>query len=183
MPLLIGPTTTAFITVDELKSHVNIPATKTEPNAELAMFAGAAQEAVEFLVGAVLHRPVTETVKASSPAGHVFLREAPILSVQSVTSGGLATAYDFSTGVSYLTEVRPGAKVTVTYTVGRALVPDSIRVATLIIAGHLWDTQRGTASPSPLQQDDTTFVPGLGYAIPNRALDLLAPYLLVPAVG
>jgi hypothetical protein len=65
---------------------------------------------------------------------------------------------------------------TVTYTSGRADLPAAIRLAVLVIAEHLWETQRGAAPVGPLSGDDTFPTPGLGFAIPNRALELLAPY-------
>jgi hypothetical protein len=65
---------------------------------------------------------------------------------------------------------------TVTYTSGRDDLPAAIRLAVLVIAEHLWETQRGAAPVGPLSADDTFATPGLGYAIPNRALELLAPY-------
>jgi hypothetical protein len=40
----------------------------------------------------------------------------------------------------------------------------------------LWDTQRGAAPVGPLATDDTFTTPGAGFAVPNRAVELLAPY-------
>jgi hypothetical protein len=62
----------------------------------------------------------------------------------------------------------------------------AIREAILIIAAHLWETQRGT-SPSALSLQGADIgdavSPGLGYAIPNRARELLEPYALGPVVA
>jgi hypothetical protein len=58
-------------------------------------------------------------------------------------------------------------------------------MATLIIAGHLWETQRGNspvASALPAE-DYSPGVVGMGFAIPARAMDLLAPYLRPPNVA
>lgn len=53
--------------------------------------------------------------------------------------------------------------------------PTPVKVATLILLDHLWETQRGPAT-SPLV-DEMVTVASSGYAIPNRVLELLAPYM------
>jgi hypothetical protein len=54
--------------------------------------------------------------------------------------------------------------------------PASVRLATLFLVDHLWGSQRGpVASPT---SDDLVFVNSKAYAIPNRVLELLGPYLL-----
>jgi hypothetical protein len=75
---------------------------------------------------------------------------------------------------------------TVTYTSGRADLPAAIRLAVLIIAEHLFETQRrpgfthrrpagfGGADGIP----DATNPVGTGYAIPSRAQELLQPYMM-----
>lgn len=53
--------------------------------------------------------------------------------------------------------------------------PAPVKVATLILLDHLWETQRG---PSSNPVDDETGTPyTFGFAIPNRVLELLAPYM------
>ena len=47
---------------------------------------------------------------------------------------------------------------------------------TYIIASHLWETQRGrSARPSIMGEDGTVLTP-MGYAIPARAAQLMAPH-------
>ncbi len=52
--------------------------------------------------------------------------------------------------------------------------PAPVRLATLMLVDHLWETQRGPVSSAPF--DDSSF-DRTGYAVPNRVLELLAPYL------
>lgn len=53
--------------------------------------------------------------------------------------------------------------------------PAPVRLATLMLLDHLWETQRGPAS-NPV--DDELGTPGtFGFAVPNRVLELLAPYM------
>lgn len=53
--------------------------------------------------------------------------------------------------------------------------PAPVRLATLMLLDHLWETQRGPAS-NPVDEELGT--PGsFGFAVPNRVLELLAPYM------
>ena len=67
----------------------------------------------------------------------------------------------------------------VTYRAGRLIVAENISGAARIILQHLWATQRPTRGGGlPGARDDfsvTEPIPGLGYAIPNRAVQLLNP--------
>jgi hypothetical protein len=64
----------------------------------------------------------------------------------------------------------------VTYQAGLAIVPEDYRLAGLIIIQHLWETQRGTMGVQ-LGGDSETYMPGRGFAIPRRAMELLDPPL------
>lgn len=53
--------------------------------------------------------------------------------------------------------------------------PTPVKLATLFLLDHLWDMQRG---PSTSPVDEETGTPySFGFAIPNRVLELLAPYM------
>jgi hypothetical protein len=67
-------------------------------------------------------------------------------------------------------------------------VPPTINLAARILLQHLWRTQYGASrvGPSIGGGDDyavTEPVPGFGYAVPNRVLQLLQPYKTPPAVA
>jgi hypothetical protein len=73
----------------------------------------------------------------------------------------------------------------VTYTAGYDDLPADVSGAIVLIAAHLWETQRGSAPSALALQDPNGFdpsTPGLGFAIPNRAKELLAAYIR-PAVA
>lgn len=184
MPLPITAETTEFITLAEVKAHANIPTSDTSHDSELALFQGTAQEHVESLIGPVLHQSMTESVKAFN--GTVVLSKAPVVSVESFTSSGVAvTDYTLSKGSGLLTGVTASGDLSVSYTAGRASAPDTVRTATLIIAEHLWKTQLGNQPTTGVYpaEDELNVSAGFGYAIPNRALELLRPYMLAPAVA
>lgn len=180
MAMTIDASTTQVVTLDELKDFVNVSSGTSD--AELLMMLDAAVEAVEGIVGPILHRTVVERVRAN--AHTIALRESPVVSVTSITSAGSAVTYSLDAATGLLLDVYSAGDNTVTYVAGRTSVPEAIRLAVLIIAGHLWRTQLGSAPANSLQGADE-FTPdiGLGYAIPSRAQDLLAPYALPPTVA
>lgn len=183
MPLPITGSTTEFITLAEVKAHANIPAGDTSHDTELDLFRGAAQEHVESLIGPVLHRVVTGTVHAHG--GVVVLPLAPVVSVESLTSSGTAVTYTLVGASGLLTGVTVRGDLSVSFTAGRSVAPDAVRVAALVIAEHLWKTQLGNQPASGVYpaEDELTVSAGLGFAIPNRALELLGPYMSAPAVA
>ena len=188
MPLTLNANSDGFISLDEVKAQANI--TSGTSDDELELIRGAAQDAVEGIVGPVRWTTITQNV-ARQPLSQrewdygyggvrVALNTTPVVSVTSLQSSGVDVTYtaDLTTGI--LSDIYTVAPLTVTYVAGRTVVPDAIRYAALIIAEHLWETQRG-ASPSPLQEDfgsEPAF--GRGFGIPNRAVDLLQPYALLP---
>jgi hypothetical protein len=188
MALTLDVTSTEWVSVDAVMDQANV--TSATSATEIELMRDAAQDAVEGLIGPVLWRTVTETVRPSW--GFVALSQPPIVSVTSLLtwSGAPVSGYttNLTSGVLTLAHNHPfyGGVLTATYVAGRTSVPAAVRAATLIIAAHLWDLQRGT-SPSALAQEDYGGAGfhqvGLGYAIPNRAMDLLAPYRKPPSVA
>lgn len=55
--------------------------------------------------------------------------------------------------------------------------PAPVRLATLFLIEHWWQSQRGPAS-APFEDGDPIVFNGRSYAIPNRVLEILGPYLL-----
>lgn len=53
--------------------------------------------------------------------------------------------------------------------------PAPVRLATLFLVDHLWESQRGPAAV-PFGEEDLV-VASRGYAVPNRVRQLLEPYL------
>lgn len=54
--------------------------------------------------------------------------------------------------------------------------PSPVTLATLFLLEHLWQSQRGPGSGSPLDGAESVIVGSVGYAIPNRVLELIDPY-------
>lgn len=176
-------------TLDDFKVHLN--KTDAKDDAELSDMLYAAVDAVEGLVGPLRTREVTETHRRAS-GSCLLLKQRPAGSLVSVSSrmypgwdlvAQSVDGYELDSDAGLVWAGTAGwfsGDVVVTYTTGREYVPDAVRLAILIVGAHLWETQRGT-SPSALalQGADADFPVnnGAGYAIPNRATELLAPYL------
>jgi hypothetical protein len=62
------------------------------------------------------------------------------------------------------------------YTAGRPIIPAGIYEAAKIVLEHLFMVERGGAETSMTAGEDETTVTGYGFAVPNRAMALLAPY-------
>ncbi|KUH38387.1 MULTISPECIES: hypothetical protein [Streptomyces] len=175
----------------EAKRHLNL--TSTRQDDEVRTWVATATEAVEWFVGPVIPRTVVEdhTFRRSSM---LVLRQTPVLEVTTlapVLSGGTSylpadLALDGASGVVQLSSGGTLAgPLRITYTAGRRIVPPSVRSAALIILQHLWRTQQGPARPQvgTGDFDVTEPIPGLGYAIPHRAAQLLSPHQLPPGVA
>lgn len=133
----------------------------------------AATQSVEARCGAM--EPRTTTAVVESHYDELYLPEWPVISVTSVDG----VTVDPSVSLTFGRRWTP-AKYTVEYRVGRDPVPDDLRLATLIIAAHLWETQRGPVGVTTQftgVQGGTVVMPR-GFALPNRALELMDPYMM-----
>jgi hypothetical protein len=181
VPITLTEASTEWVGVDDLKLHLNIPDNDPTNDVELDLMLEAAQDAVAGLIGPVLWRTITETRTTS--LGSLVLNQFPVLSVSSIqqdSSPLTGWTVDLTTGK--VDGLPRNAQVVATYVAGRATVPAAVALATLIIAAHLWDTQRGN-SPSALPVDNDlqlTGTFGSSFAIPNRAAELLAHYAKPP---
>jgi len=153
----------------------------------------ACTRAVEQFTGPVIMRTVVETVDFRA-ARSVALQQIPVVSLTSVVAvrtGG--TSYDVSDldldGQTGIVTRKDGGMLygplRFTYRAGRAIVSANIRSASKIILQHLWRTRQGPGRPQlgTGDFDVTEPIPGLGFAIPNRAVQLLDPDRLPPGVA
>lgn len=173
-------------TLLDLKAFLNISSTRSDD--ELPAYLDAAVGIVEADLDAPLSVASRSETFPARP--RLVLGRAPVLSVDSITVStslsalvaGTDALVDLDTGI--ITLQYPWSSwgtVTVAYTYGWTTLPAPISLAVLIVAGHLWETQRGSASLPTLGGDQTpAMTPGAGYAMPNRARELLAPYFRAP---
>lgn len=172
-----------FATLATVRAHVNL--TSTADDNELGLMLDAADELVRSLVGPLTVGAVTERVAVSG--GTAILSRRPSGPVTVVDRlGSPVTGFYVNERAGLLEDVPAvSGPVTVTYQAGSPAVPASVTLATAIIAGHLWETQRrpGQSSDRPAGFGgmdgvaDATIPMSIGYAIPSRAQDLLKPFM------
>lgn len=165
--------------LQEFKQQLN--RTDTTDDEELRTYLESATDFVEWAIGPVGAQTFTERVAAMS--GILVLSRQPLISVTSVTpvnNGTLGTAL---TSLQY--RIDSSSQVVelfaygnreheVVYRAGMTVVQAGYKIAGLIIAQHLWQTQNNTSGGRPpIGDDGTVFLPGASFAIPHRAAELL----------
>lgn len=124
------------------------------------------------LGGPVSVQTFTERHLVTGPS--LIPRRRPLVSVTSITPDfGTALTSDAYTADTDLNQIvlRYGASgwYTLVYTAGSAQPGENAKLAGLIIAQHLWETQNGGGG----RRSQDTVPSGLGFAIPRRAAEML----------
>jgi hypothetical protein len=162
------------------KRALNIPVTSTGDDEELRELIEAVTAIVEdYRKEAVVRRTVVEQTSASGST--VLLRKAPVISVTSVVSGSTTQTTGFIVDSEIGEVTSTGAPfsgdLTVTYVVGRSIIPANFVEAGKIIIKHLWTVQQTPGMGSRVMgvggDDISAGIAGLGFALPNRAAELL----------
>jgi hypothetical protein len=183
----------AILSLADAKQHLNLRTTADD--AEVRYWNNVTTRVVEFYTGPIVPRSITEEHTVRN-AAVVVLLNTPVQEVTAVESLLTADAtydvadlaVDSSTGEVY----RPGGgrlsgRLRFTYRAGRTTIRENIPGAARIILEHLWRTQRagrrGGVVGGGQDYSVTEPIPGLGYAVPNRALELLGPDRLPPGVA
>lgn len=161
--------------------------TTTDRDDDLRLFIAAATIAVEDHTGRKLVRR-TVTEKHYNVRGTLILNRTPVFTLTAVSTVDAATTWtvadldvDTDTGI---VRARTGpalfGDLQVTYLPGVAVVPANKLLAVRIITEHLWQTMRpfstSAATPGPASLEDSLDARSgglVGFAIPNRALQLL----------
>lgn len=163
----------ALCSLEDVKRHANM--TSDVDDDELREHIEAATGVVERHRGEVIAlRSLTASVR-----GRQHLPGRPVVRVTAARRGdGSAvdvTGWVPDSGTGLLAVPRYVGAVAVDYVAGYQVVPDEIVLAAEIIAAHLWETQRlSSLGGAQLGSEDQYRTPaGLGYAIPNRAAELL----------
>lgn len=187
------PQLPAILSLADAKDQINI--TSSTSDDEIRFWNNATTYAVEHFVGPVTVREVTE-VHDVGVTDRLSLRRVPVLAAPDlvpVLDGGTAYAaadldVDLATGI---VRRKDGGllrgPLRATYPAGRRFVAENITGAARLIFQHLWRTQRPARGGGLAGGGDdysvTEPIPGLGYAIPNRAMQMLDPDDLPPGMA
>ena len=182
---VFDPFAQELLGLDDGKKYLNISLDNPTHDDEILGFIRTLTPAVEYLAGSVEPKTVRRFIDGGGYS--LVLPHAPIISLTSLAFYG--TAFDTTTltvdnesgmiyptdGTIYLSHGRWYA----VYVAGRRIIPEAMSHAAKVILAHLWETQRGRGAVSTAvrrgNSDDTTVLPGFGFSIPNRAVELLKP--------
>jgi hypothetical protein len=187
-----------IVSLADAKAHLNIGSSTTTHDDELRGWIESVTHLVEQYTGICARGTVVEDHDIQpSGVNALALRRTPVISLTSaaaiLTGGTSYTVADLDVDVRMgivrrLDGGRMYGPLRVTYVAGRTVIPANITAAARIILAHLWRTQYGASRAGSAIGGGEDFlvteqIPGLGYAVPNRALQLLEPHRLPPGVG
>lgn len=165
--------------MEELRAHLR--RTDSADDAALRSFLIAATDWVEWAIGGPLSvQTFAEQVVVKNMLITPLRR--PLVSVTSLVPD-LAAAIDPSNYVAdtdhNVVRVRFGGVTgwhTLTYAAGLAYIPERVKLAGLMITDHLWQVENSRGARG--QSSDESLYYGMGWAVPRRAAQLLAPRMV-----
>lgn len=177
------------ISLQDAKDMLNIPASTTKDDAEIDSWIAAIESGLEKRTGGpVISRTVTERSEMQGYQTVIPVRQRPLVSVTSITSAS-GVAIDISGGLDldknaglirralglpfYGPFFQWLPMVTVTYVAGWGTsVAPAFAAFARIVVKNLWDAQRPSVG-MPMGGEQMVTIPGFGFAVPNRAAELL----------
>lgn len=198
MPIPSGGTAT--VELQDLKDHLQITGalTGSDSDGEMQGVLDAAISHLERLVGPLSTQTVTERLSARS-GSPLILSHTPVVSLTSLayTDGTTVDVDDLDAnlgaGLVYWNYGTTGyfstgtRNVTVVYEAGRASLPDDLRLAVLLLAADMWETQHGGGTLRPAfpgeDPEDTSFSRGGFPLLPPRVEALIRPHRLAPVLA
>lgn len=177
-----------IVSLARAKRKLKIPLSDTEHDEDIRDYIESATSVIErHRKETVIQRTITEEQWAWR-AYSLALTHTPAVSLVSVQTVDGVMSWDVSglhlDGDTGIVSVKIGpllvGHLQFVYVAGRAVIPAHFQRAALIIIEHLWQTERAQsqAGPFPGAYDDSMDGlrrMGTGFAIPNRALELLGP--------
>jgi hypothetical protein len=166
--------TVYVVSLEEFKAQLN--RTDSADDVEMRSYLASATRYVEYRIGGpVSVQTFTERQFVVSPT--ITPRRRPLVSITSITPDfGTAlpvSAYtpdlDMNQILFYYTLLP--AWHTIVYRAGLALPPENVKLAGMIVAQHLWDTQNGFAGR---RNADDLIQTQFGFAVPRRAAEMLS---------
>ena len=190
---VFDPFEVSVLSLQDAKDTLNIPQSRTADDDKIQRKIATIEANIEKMIGGpVITRSIAnERVKVGSGYRTLVVRYRPLVSVTSIVDVASGTSLalddldpDLATGVIRRKLQLPfwsrGPFYLITYTAGLGTaVPQGIEEAAGIILQHLWEVERGGATPViGFGGEETVTLPGWGFAIPNRAAELLSPWAI-----
>ena len=181
----------ALLELSDLAEHLNLRGgvpTEDAKKIEMQRMLDAAIERIEAVCGPLESREVTERIDVTRGTGLVdtwpvvrlvSARVAPRVWASVSTPTAAVVAGVDQDGILHCQYGFTGTVLAV-LEVGRSPVPRVLAEACLILAAHLYETQRVAGGASGPGGGETVVL--AGFAIPRRAAELMKPFL-APKVG
>jgi hypothetical protein len=190
---VFDPFEVAVLPLSDAKDMLNIPQTTTTSDAELAAWIAAIETSLEGLTGGPLvNRSISERAVITGDSTVLQVRQRPLVSVTSITSVASGQPIDITSGL----DIDPNAgtirrklgypfygpyftwlpAMTVVYVAGWGTqVPAAFNNAARVIIQYWWDLQHGPSQRPSMGgiAAEAVMVPGMPYAIPNGAVQML----------
>lgn len=211
-----------LVTLIDTKQHLRIPITNTAEDYALQGFIYAAEDVIRSECGDIMPRHYDETYDGGNIV--IYLRHRPVLTVENIEEGwgwfnfeldyqqvntqpaASMFAYSLdspeagsvsrrSAGNVVIPFVSGVKNIRITYTAGRNQIPGSVRLATLELIAHWFQSSqlRATANNAGATAYDAvegerysrggTDINGINYGVPYRILELLKPFRRLPIIG
>ena len=186
---VLASTAVGVLSLADAKAALNQPAGVTTYDAKIMQYVRAMTGFIEKYCGVVNVRTFTERVYVGgmsivlnkTPVLEAPLQVNQIISITPVLTYGLTynvtqLTVDYRNGIVRHTAGLPFiyGPYDVSYSAGRTIVPDAILLGSEAILKHQWQQERGgSGQVGSFGTDDVTVM--WGFAVPNRALEILEP--------
>jgi hypothetical protein len=205
----VAAPTRSLISLGDLRDQLNISATDTTATAKLLRFMQSATDVIQNITGPLMGQSRTDYFDGNRETVVLMVRWVQSITTITETLGtttftlteqplgaGGATQFGYTWDrnthkitrrANGLTSCFPDGdgNVAVTYKQGINPLPQDITDATGELIRHWWQNgqqPRSVSFTNPGQNDDAGAVGSIGYWVPNRVNELLAPYALGPVI-
>lgn len=181
---MTAPAPVSIITVAEAKEQLNIPASDTSYDTEIAGYTSAATGLIEDYRQEVLaQREVTEYVRTRWTTS-IVLSAVPLVEIRSVARTDGLVVWDVANlriedpqvgRIVVASGEAFSGSLKVVILAGYSTVPENIRLATKLVVAHLWESQqRPSVGPQPIGgAPSPEFMTPVGAGLPPMAVALL----------
>jgi hypothetical protein len=188
---VFDPFEPAILPLQDGKDQLNIPQTVTTYDAEIQSYIATIETSLEGATGGpIINRTVVERAELIDGQTAILVRQRPLVSVTKITSVASGIDLNIAGGLDidavagtirnklawpFYGQFFPwSASMTVTYVAGWGVqAPAAFNLFARIVLSHLWETQHGPSQRPSMGGMDLTTPQGFGFAIPNRAAELL----------
>jgi hypothetical protein len=179
---VVAPGRVLVASFEEFKARIN--RSDITDDAELRSYLHSATDWTEYAIGGPLS--VQTFTEIHWVCGDIVPRKRPIVAITSITPDqgtAISSSSYFADPGTQTIHFRYGVYPnwhTLIYTAGLSVIPERAKIAGLEVASHLWSVQNGSSGRG-FPTDDLVPTP-MGFAVPRRAAELLAPDR-IPGVG